>query len=150
MSPASDLREKIVGSWTLVRWTCEPADGAKTQEGYPFGEKAKGTLIYSHDGCVSAQLMRPRIHRKATCTAAGGFLEESQEELAEITKNYLAYAGHFEVAVGADDGQPVLRHHVEICSYPSWIGSVQERQPVFCGEMMELRTQNLFMRNVSW
>ncbi|KAF7593706.1 hypothetical protein BBP40_010998 [Aspergillus hancockii] len=44
-----------------------------------------------------SQMMRAGAPRSAT----SGFLEESQEELAEIMKHYLAYSGRYKISEGA-------------------------------------------------
>ncbi len=49
------LKERIVGTWKLLRWT-RLVGGA--EEPGPFGSDALGRLLYSPDGYMSANLMR--------------------------------------------------------------------------------------------
>lgn len=48
------LRQSLIGAWRLV--SCEEVD-VKTGEVYrPFGDTPEGLILYTPDGCMSAQL----------------------------------------------------------------------------------------------
>ncbi len=49
------LRERVVGTWKLLRWT--RLVGGVEEPG-PFGSDALGQLLYARDGYMSANLMR--------------------------------------------------------------------------------------------
>ena len=51
------LRERLVGSWRLISYEVRDTDGELV--GYPLGEGATGSLIYTADGLMSVQVMRP-------------------------------------------------------------------------------------------
>jgi hypothetical protein len=55
-SAASIYAERLMGVWTLVTYADEHPDRDDTQ---PFGPNPQGFLIYTADGFVSAQLMKP-------------------------------------------------------------------------------------------
>jgi lipocalin-like protein len=62
----------IVGVWKLISFVSDLGDGQIT---YPYGEDARGTIIYSDVGQFSAQIMRlgrPKF-------AAGDHREANQE-----------------------------------------------------------------------
>lgn len=52
----TSLREQLIGSWGLETYVEIPLDGSPLH--YPLGEDAQGLILYTHDGFVSAQLMR--------------------------------------------------------------------------------------------
>jgi hypothetical protein len=55
-SRKSSYANQLVGVWSLVGYTDELENGDETQ---PFGPHPEGFLIYTADGFVSAQLMKP-------------------------------------------------------------------------------------------
>jgi hypothetical protein len=55
-SERSSYENQLIGVWRLVKYTDEHEDSDHTQ---PFGPNPQGFLIYTADGFVSAQLMKP-------------------------------------------------------------------------------------------
>jgi N-ethylmaleimide reductase len=55
-SQVSKLASQLIGVWALVSYTDEQPNREDT---YPFGPQPQGFLIYTADGFVSAQLMKP-------------------------------------------------------------------------------------------
>ncbi|MCK8644126.1 lipocalin-like domain-containing protein [Mycobacterium colombiense] len=111
-----DLREYLVGAWTLESYESSDVDGSNVR--YPLGTDARGIIMYTADGYMSAQLMRadrPPIARADLQLATG-------DELAAAARGYLAYAGPYSVL---DDG--VIAHHVDVSLLPNWIGGTQYR-----------------------
>ena len=53
---ADDLRTNLIGAWTLQSYEARSTDG--TNVTYPLGVDAKGIIMYTADGYMSAQLMR--------------------------------------------------------------------------------------------
>jgi hypothetical protein len=51
------LRDQLIGAWKLVSYVEKPVDGSAPS--YPLGENAQGIIMYTPDGYVSAQLIRP-------------------------------------------------------------------------------------------
>jgi hypothetical protein len=45
----------------------------------------------------------------------------SPQERSEAISSYLSYTGPFEVLPDRD----TVIHHIEVCSYPNWIGNAQ-------------------------
>ncbi len=46
------LREQLLGAWQLVAWKVRWEDSDDFT--YPFGEKARGLIVYSDNGYMSA------------------------------------------------------------------------------------------------
>jgi len=55
-SEQSGYANRLIGVWSLVAYTHESENGDETD---PFGPSPQGFLIYTADGFVSAQLMKP-------------------------------------------------------------------------------------------
>jgi len=51
-----DLREYLVGAWTLESYQSSDLDGTNMR--YPLGADARGIIMYTADGYMSAQIMR--------------------------------------------------------------------------------------------
>jgi hypothetical protein len=54
---ATDLRNHIIGAWYLQSWESFALDGSDLE--YPLGPDARGIIMYTPDGYMSAQIMRP-------------------------------------------------------------------------------------------
>lgn len=63
----------IVGAWRLITFEFRKADGNVI---YPFGEQARGSIIYTESGRYSAQLMRIDRPRFASGDQMKGTVEE--------------------------------------------------------------------------
>ncbi|MBV8166087.1 MAG: lipocalin-like domain-containing protein [Alphaproteobacteria bacterium] len=50
------LREKLIGAWMLESYAEYPVD--RSAPFYPLGEDAKGLILYTADGYMSAQVLR--------------------------------------------------------------------------------------------
>jgi Lipocalin-like domain len=117
----------VVGAWRLVRWEVRREDGAVTS---PFGPGARGYLLYTEQGVMSATLSaadRPPF-------ASDDPLAATDAEGARASRTYSAYCGHYEVR-----GDTVV-HHVELCSYPNWVGTDLERRLELEGDRLILST----------
>lgn len=112
MSP-SDL----TGPWHLEDFTIRFADDRPPLR--PFGEGARGQLIYTADGHMSATLCR------ADRPPLGGRLETSARAPADAKAaafdGYLAYAGRWRL-----DGDAVV-HAVDFALTPDLVGAENRR-----------------------
>lgn len=126
---ASQLRERLVGAWRLVSYEIRPRDGGTIT--YPLGRDARGWILYTPDGYMSAQLMAAGRPPYADGDLQGG----SVEERAAAAHGYIAYSGPFNVD---DDG--TLTHEMDVSLYPNWIGNVQQRVVSLDGDRLQLGT----------
>lgn len=106
--------QALLGTWRLVSWGAQAPDGSVT---YPLGEQAVGYLVYTADGRMFAQLMRPG----RPGFAGGDMVSGTAEENAAAIGGYVAYSGTFEVRDGA------VFHRVDLSLFPNWIGGEQRR-----------------------
>lgn len=128
MTQVSQFPQDLIGTWTLVAFESHDVDTNHTI--YPFGEQAIGFIIYTNDGFMSAQLMNPSLRSD----------EESQDDFAESMGQFLAYSGPFEISdpASAKDNSVKVTHHLEVSSYPTWLGSRQERVATIVGDILYL------------
>jgi Lipocalin-like domain len=105
------VKDRLVGTWTLVKWDVFDANGGPTRTGaYDVGR-----LTYDTVGQMSAHLMNS-ANRSSAAPA-------SDAERAAAYRRYLGYFGPFTV----DEARGVVVHHVIGSSNPTWPGSEQVR-----------------------
>jgi hypothetical protein len=104
------IRERLAGCWRLVGFDVTDADGAQTDR--PLGDDLLGTILYTPDGYMSAQLARP-----------GPYPDDDQEPDAY----YIAYSGPYDV----DEQAGTVAHQIQVSVIPSWLGTTQIRQVQF-------------------
>ena len=121
MTSASDLH----GSWELTHWDYT-VDGV--HRGFVMGEDAKGQILYTPEGRMSAILMqadRPPFE-------VTGFHQGTPEQRDEAALTYVSYGGTFDV----EDDRVI--HHVEYCLFPDWIGTDLVREVSWDGDKLLL------------
>jgi hypothetical protein len=122
-----DLREYLIGAWTLESYQSSDPDGSNMR--YPLGSDARGIIMYTADGYMSAQIMRA----DRVPFARGDLQVADTDELAAAAKGYLAYTGPYRVL---DNG--VIAHHVDVSLLPNWIGGTQYRAAQAGDDRLEL------------
>ena len=120
-------REQFVGAWKLVSFESRLPDGSVRR---PFGEAPIGIAIFSADGRIAAQLMRPDRPRFASDEQGTG----TPDEMRQAFVGCVAYFGKCEI----DDEARTLVTHVEGSMFPNWIGGDQVRTYEFRGERLVL------------
>jgi Lipocalin-like domain len=103
------IRDRLVGCWRLVDFTVTVDEDGEVD--HPLGTHPLGTIMYTPDGYMSAQLAR------------SGPYEHDQEPDAY----YIAYSGPFDV----DEEDGTVAHHVYVSVIPSWLGTTQFRRVEF-------------------
>jgi Lipocalin-like domain len=117
----------LVGAWRLKEWSEHTADG---EIRYPLGQSATGQLMYSADGYVAAQLMRPGVPKFAQ--------EDWREAGADETKaawlGYFGYWGTYSI----DAKKHAVVHHIEGSWFPNLLGTDQLRVYKIDGQQLIL------------
>jgi hypothetical protein len=103
------LREQLIGAWKLVSYVEQSLDGSAPI--YPMGEAPQGIIMYTPDGYVSAQLMRPGRRN----FASGDWFRGSLEEIEEEASGYIAYSGPFHT----DEAKGTLTHSMFVSLFPN-------------------------------
>jgi hypothetical protein len=127
---AKTLREQLVGAWKLVSYIAKPVDGSEPF--YPMGEEPLGIIMYTPDGYMSAQLMRPG----RPAFASGDWFRGTDEEIREEASGYIAYSGPFHT----DEEAQTLTHSMFVSLFPNWIGQTQPRVVRIEGDQLFLST----------
>ncbi|MDK6805133.1 lipocalin-like domain-containing protein [Aerococcus sp. UMB7834] len=110
------MRDQVIGAWKLISYQTTDASG---QVVYPLGEDAKGFILYTPDGYMSAQIMaqgRPAYE-------SGDLHKGTPDEMAQAAEGYLAYSGRYEI----DEDKGKLTHHMDVSMNPTWLGQSQPR-----------------------
>jgi hypothetical protein len=68
----------------------------------------------------------------------------TEEERSEAISTYLSYSGPFEVLADRD----TVIHHIEISSFPNWIGNAQVRFAELDGDLLTLSTKPMTFQGV--
>lgn len=89
------MSEDLAGAWQLVSWSLEYEDGRPSE--FPLGRDARGLLLYTSEGRVSATLMGSQ------------------------PPGSLAYAGRYEVRDGA------VYHSIEVATDAGLVGMTTTR-----------------------
>jgi hypothetical protein len=129
--------EDLVGTWRLRSWKNVASDGSAVD---PLGEKPVGYIFYNHDGYMSVEIMAAHRAPYRAPDAFGG----TPEERSEAISTYLSYSGPFEVLPDRD----TVIHHIEVCSYPNWIGNAQVRFAQLDGDLLRLSTKPMTFQGV--
>ena len=119
----------FAGAWRLIRFEFRKDNGEII---HPFGETARGSIIYTESGRYSAQLMRvdrPRFAKP----------DQMQGTVAEIEagfKGCISYFGSYEL----DLENNIIIHQVEGALFPNMERTKQVRSFELSGNRMTLTT----------
>jgi Lipocalin-like domain len=112
---------ELIGAWRLESWSMIYDDGRPPE--YPLGEGARGLIMYTSTGQVSATLMRADRATRVPATDA---------ERAVAYADSFAYAGQFEVR------NATVFHTIEIATNPALLGVTSTRHIVLDGRRLTL------------
>ncbi|MEJ2593606.1 MAG: lipocalin-like domain-containing protein [bacterium] len=120
----------LVGSWDLVSFEIHRKNG-KTH--LPFGKNARGLLIFTASGRVTANLSQNgRMEIKS-----GDMMDATHEEMATSFRGYISYFGTYEYFANSQ----TVMHHVTGSLFPNWIGDTLKRNVKLDGNRLELITE---------
>jgi len=118
----SEIRDRIVGTWTMVSAEDIMKDG--TTRPYPaYGPHGKGYLMYQRDGYMCGDLVNPDRPKWADP------LHTTLEEKVAAADGTFAYCGRYEI----DAKKKQIIHLPEVATDPGYVGSRQVRPYVFEG-----------------
>jgi hypothetical protein len=119
----------LIGTWNLLSWEIRASVGTVT---YPLGESPRGVIVYDESGRMAVQLMDPDRLPSESSDPFGA----EPDEIVTAWMGFISYAGRYEV----DSRQLTVTHHLEICSFPNWVGTEQRRFYEFDGDLLVLST----------
>ena len=127
---AEKLHDQLIGAWELISYVEKPLNGSPPN--YPMGERPMGIIMYTPDGYMSAQLMRPNPGH----FASRDWFKATPEEYQRAASTYFAYAGAFQV----EGEKKIVTHFVLVSLFPNWIGQKQQRVARIEGDLLHLST----------
>ena len=125
------VSSQLVGVWSLLSYTEEKTGCEDTQ---PFGPTPVGFLIYTPDGFVSAQLMKPG----RSAFQSRDWHQGTPEEYLESGSGYIAYCGRYAV----DQANQTVTHIPSVALLPNLIDGRQVRAIELNGKRLTLRTSS--------
>lgn len=128
------LSKQILGAWQLVSYTEHPVDGSAKR--FPLTETPDGLILYTTDGYMSAQLMRPG----RPAFSGNDVFNGTAKECIDAVSGYMAYSGPYEV----DDALGVVRHSMQVSLCPNWLNGTQIRIARLDGGYLHLQSENAF------
>lgn len=123
--------QDLAGTWLLQNW--EARDAATDEIRYPYGEAAKGVLMYTPDGWMSATLCSKE---REPFPAYDSPVDVPADLKAEAFDQYFHYASTVEIK-----GDEVF-HDVKFSSNPNFPGSMQVRKMHLEGDILTLSVEN--------
>ncbi len=123
--------DDLIGSWRLTRYVFRGADGGERPR---YAGGAEGRLHYLPDGFMSA-------HLAASEAAPTGedMLALSGDAARAALAGYLGYCGRWRIEGGR------VRHDVEMCVRPDWIGRTVWRDAQLSDGVLRLTTDRSAM-----
>ncbi len=130
------LAEALVGAWHLVAWEIRRPEG---QVILPFGPGARGLLLYSPDGWMSAT-----VFEAGRCPLEASVPRKAPlEARARAFDGFFHYAGRFHV-----EGDEVV-HTVTTSLNPGLVGTTQRRRARLSGRGLSLSATEVLAGGLS-
>jgi hypothetical protein len=126
----TELRQKIVGTWSLVSVVYE--DQATKERTPIYGEHPKGIQIATPEG-----------RWLALVTAEGRPIPKTEEEQAQALKTMIAYTGRYRV----ENGKVITK--VEAAWNEAWVGGEQVRNIRFEGDRLYIESPPMPHPNIN-
>ena len=116
----------LLGTWSLVRWEISYGDASPST--LPFGADARGFIMYTGDGHMSACIARAE---RPPLSSASVRSAPVPERLAAF-ESFVQYAGPYEFRRDAalPTGMQVV-HHAVMALNPNFVGTDQVRNVEF-------------------
>ncbi|MBL1119479.1 lipocalin-like domain-containing protein [Streptomyces sp. 110] len=118
----TSVRTRLSGSWRMTDWKVFCGEEELDPPLGPAADCA-GLLIYTDEGTMSANLTLLERPPFADGSLDGG----TQQERADAYRSVIAYAGTYDV----DELTEAVVHHVEIATFPNFVGTDLTRTCIF-------------------
>jgi len=126
---AHSADEAVIGTWRLISFAAQDVEtGTVTR---PWGDVPVGFLTYTRGGRMSAVLTAGQRQSES------GPAEQRMQARAQLFMTQTAYAGTYALT---PDG---VVHHVEVASFPDWVGRDQVRYATLGGDTLTIKTPPL-------
>jgi hypothetical protein len=113
---ADTLKDRLVGAWDFVIAEAKAPDGTKS---LPFGDKPKGTIVFTPDG----RFAQIHVAGDVPKIASGNRLKGTPDEYAAIMQRSISVFGRYTV----DEDKKTVTFHIVSATFPNWEGEAQTR-----------------------
>jgi hypothetical protein len=120
---------ELVGAWTTVSVEDHMADGSVHVPSY--GNHPRGILIYSADGHMAVEVMKPDRENQDLRTATA-------EQVRVAARGFLAYSGTYTV----DRASGTVVHHVQVALNPADVGKDRVRHFKLEGDRLTITAES--------
>src|SRR5262245_15610384 len=110
------LKDQLVGTWTIVSWEQDVANGPKFQR---YGTSPKGYNIFDANGRFYMLFSRPDLPK----LASGNPSTPTPEESKAIVSGAIGLFGTYTV----DEAAKVVSLQIDVSTFPNQLGSNQKR-----------------------
>jgi hypothetical protein len=121
MSSTTPLLSRLLGAWSLVSYIHYPISDP-TDITYPHGPNPLGTIMYTHTGHMSAQVVRPGQPAFSDGAGISPLTSGTAADWETVGRNFIGYSGRFWVK-----DERTIMHELAVCNIPRMRGVVQER-----------------------
>jgi hypothetical protein len=120
--------KRWLGTWKLEAMELRNPHGVTT---YPYGKNPTGYIMYLEPNRMAVAFGRGDRQPFATEDMLGG----TDQEKSAAFSSFLCYCGTFHV-----DEHSVF-HQIDVCLFPNWVGTSQERLYEFKGSTLRLSSR---------
>lgn len=132
---STDVRDQLIGSWSLVSRETRRADGTVAVDP-GLAATPNGVLIYDRSGHVAAQLSRRgRTVEMLAEECAKAQQVKGTDDTAQTILGYDAYFGTYTV----DEKEGTVVHHLDSALFPGDIGKSILRHFSIAGDQLTIR-----------
>lgn len=121
------LKEQLVGTWTVVSWEQQKRDGTRLRR---FGANPAGIAFFDAGGRYIISVMRADRARYASNALWQGTPEENKATADGAMTYFGTYA--------ASEADSSIAIHIEGSSCPNWNGADQKRFVAIAGDRLTL------------
>jgi hypothetical protein len=114
---AEDIKDRLVGSWSVVAIDAVRKDGTRVQL---FGPNPRGSIVYGSDGHFSLIFVRADIPRLSASNRA----KATPDEAAAVVAGSIAYFGKYSV----DEASKIVTINIEASTFANQVGSTTDNQ----------------------
>jgi hypothetical protein len=124
------MKDKLVGTWTLISWQQKAPDGTTLRQ---FGPNPKGIAFFDASNRFVITVMRSDRANYAIDNF-GQIAQSTAEDNKATAQGSIAYFGTYSVT----EGEQAIAIHIEASSFPNWNDTDQKRFVTIHGDELTL------------
>ena len=128
----AQLKEQLVGTWTLVSWQQRMPDGTTVEQ---FGPNPKGIAFFDAGSRFVITVMRSD-RAKYAINNFGQIAESTADDNRATAQGTITYFGTY--SIGKEEQAIAIAIHIEGSSFPNWNETDQKRFVEIDGDRLTL------------